>query len=95
MSPSAPGNTNRTVSPERRVLSGASMLVRYHEDDQSPEMAQFNRELFEFEMLTPEEKEGLLQPKGPDGQRILRLRVDLTSVATRRARYDPLGARCR
>ncbi len=49
---------DRTMSPERRVLSGASMLVRYHDEDQTREMAQFNRELYAFDLLTPAEQEG-------------------------------------
>jgi hypothetical protein len=73
---------DRAVSPERRVLSGASMLVRYLEEDQDPALAQYNRELYEFEMLTPEEKEGRLRPKRPEGTQRVRLRVDLTGVAT-------------
>ena len=72
----------RTVSPERRVLSGISMLARYHEEDQTPELAQFNRELYEFDQLTPDEQEGRPKPKGPEGPHLLRLRIDLAGVAT-------------
>jgi len=69
----------RRRSPERRVLSGASMLVRYHEEDQSPEVADYNRRLLEFEAL--ENKEGLKRPKC-EGEPVIRLRIDLTGVAT-------------
>lgn len=71
----------RAISPERRVLSGVSMLVRYHEEDQVPEMAVYNRELYEFDLLTAEEKEDRRKPNKPEGKMILRLRVDLTGVA--------------
>jgi hypothetical protein len=73
---------DRAMSPERRVLSGASMLARYHEEDQSPEMAQFNRELYEFDRLPPEEQEGQLKPNKPEGPWRLRLRIDLSAVET-------------
>ncbi len=69
----------RRRSPERRVLSGASMLVRYHEEDQSPEVADYNRRLLEFEAL--ENKEGVKRPKC-EGEPVFRLRIDLTGVAT-------------
>ncbi len=72
----------RTIAPERRVLSGVTMLARYHEEDQTPEMAAFNRALYDYDMLAPEEKEGRVKPKGPDGERIIRLRVDLAGVAS-------------
>ena len=71
----------RAVSPERRVLSGASMLARYHEADQPPRSLQFNRALYDWDMLTEEEKEGTPKPKWPEGRQSHSLRVDLTGVA--------------
>ncbi len=71
----------RAVSPERRVLSGASMLARYHEVDQSPEIAEFNNALYAWDMLTDEQKEGTPKPKWPEGPKVIRLRFDLTGVA--------------
>ncbi len=69
----------RRRAPERRVLSGASMLVRYHEEDQSPEVANYNRRLLEFEAL--ENKQGVKRPKC-ESEPVIRLRIDLTGVAT-------------
>ncbi len=71
----------RTVSPERRVLAGTSMLARYHEEDQDPEFATYNRALYEWEMLVDEEKETRPKPKGPKAPHPVRLRFDMTGVA--------------
>jgi len=72
----------RAVTPERRVLSGTTMLARYREEDQTPEIAAFNRALYDWDMLVDEAKERVPKPGWPNGPRIIRLRVDLTGVAS-------------
>ena len=86
----------RTVSPERRVLAGTSMLARYHEEDQDPEFAAYNQALYDWEMLVDEEKETQPKPKGPESaaSSSVALRYD-RGVRDGRARPFDLGRRCR
>jgi hypothetical protein len=73
---------DRATSPERRVLSGASMIARYREEDQSDEIAAFNRALYDWDMLVDDEKLATPKPKWPEGPRIVRVRIDLSDVAS-------------
>ncbi|TXG81473.1 MAG: DNA helicase, partial [Thermomicrobiales bacterium] len=73
---------DRAISPERRVLAGTSMLARYHEEDQSPDFAEYNRALVAWEQLTDEEKKSQAKPSGPKGPHAVRLRIDLADVAS-------------
>ncbi|MCA9860543.1 MAG: PD-(D/E)XK nuclease family protein, partial [Thermomicrobiales bacterium] len=65
----------RAISPERRILSGTSMLVRYCEDDQLPEIADYNRRVLEYEAL--DDRDGVSRPKCSLAPTVFRLRIDL------------------
>lgn len=71
----------RTVSPERRVLAGVSMLARYHEEDQDPAFAAYNRALYDWNLLTEDERAAQPRPAGPGTPYQVRLRIDLADVA--------------
>jgi hypothetical protein len=69
----------RSVAPERRVLAGDTLLVRYHEEDQEPEWAAYNRALFDY--CAEPQPEGAKPPARPTGPLRYRLRVDVGDAA--------------
>lgn len=79
----------RHAPPERRVLMGETLLVRYHEEDQPPEVAEQNRENERRRQLQEQYREEFRQAN-PEAER-----VTLTPEQREETSWSQAGLRLR